>query len=63
MEELRLAAVNAQAVMVVRSADEGDTFRVTYVEDEKEEVWEFMCGGRFCGPTVLKPSPISSQCN
>lgn len=61
MEELRLATANALAVPHVRQARRGYDF-VMVMPNGQREHWSFMCGGSYCGPTVLQPSPRISPC-
>ena len=61
MAELRLADVNHIARNHRGGVEEGDHFISRY-PDGRTETWEFMCGGLYCGPTVLKPAPVASDC-
>lgn len=61
IEELRLAEANSRALTAVMGARRGDDFVMTMPNGTKEH-WTYMCGGRFCGPTVLEPSPRISPC-
>lgn len=61
-EELRLATANSLAVAHVRGARRGNDFNVVMSNGQTEH-WTFMCGGPYCGPTVLQPSPRISPCN
>lgn len=60
-EELRLAEANTHAIAVVMGARRGNDFVMTMPNGQAEH-WSYMCGGRFCGPTVLQPSPRVSPC-
>lgn len=62
IEELRLAEANVHALAVVMGARRGNDFVMTMPNGQAEH-WSYMCGGRFCGPTVLQPSPRISPCS
>lgn len=62
MEELRLADANSLAIPVAPSANRWDLFRVN-LADGNSELWQFICGGRYCTGTVLNASPVYSICS
>ena len=61
-EETRLARANAMANQHVSGARRGRHFVVT-LADGNSEVWQYVCGGRFCRGTVLDNYPVESDCN
>lgn len=61
-QDHRLNIANTEAIKHKNRARPGNDFIFQMPNGQKEH-WSYMCGGYYCGPTVLDRNPRISPCN